>query len=156
MGDDDGPCDRAVGERTAWQLARGRTQAEHGKVVGADQFGEDPLRLRAGREAERHHPRRGEIAQRRRAAGEVDRIRVARGAVGRSAEIRREDGHQPIRRDRRHRFQQQAVDGAEDGGVGADAEGERGDRDEGEAGRADEEPGREPQIGEHRGHGGSS
>ena len=50
----------------------------------------------------------------------------------------------------RQRPQEHGVDHAEDGGVGADAEGERDDGDNAEGGRLDQHPDGVTEIGQHK------
>ena len=60
--------------------------------------------------------------------------------------------HQPVGLGKRHGFEQHRVDDREDGCVGADAQGQDGNRGKGEARRAPEQPERVGQVCQERFH----
>ncbi len=143
MGEDDARR-WGVGQRATRQSPRDTREPEDVEVVRADVLGEDAFGLCARGEAEPIDVRDGETGERRRAAREVHRVEVGRAAVARAAEVAGEDRDEAFRRRDRQRLQQETVDRAEDRGVGADADRQRRDRDEREAGGPEEKPGPEP------------
>ena len=113
--------------------------AEHGKEIRRDQPDAQLFRFRVAVERRGVRPDRAEAGEQRPALAQIVQLR-ARERRARVAGVGQvaPDEDQPRRVAERQRRDQHRVDAAEDGGVGADAERQRGDDDERDARRAHE------------------
>jgi hypothetical protein len=108
-----------------------RGNAQHVEETGRYARGADAFGISGIGEIHREMTETGDCRYRRHLLGEVSQARRRQGVA-----LRRRTGRpqkdEPIRVVKRQRPQQHGVDDAEDGGVGADPEPERQERDNGE------------------------
>ena len=131
------------GERTA----KHRLHAEHVEEVRVDHRSRQPVRLIGGRERDARRAKAGETGEAVMARAPVEKVRrvgavetLSRQAIGAA------DQDEIAGARKRQRTQQHRVDHAEDGGVRADADGDRQDGEQRERRRATERAGGIAQI----------
>ena len=130
------------------EAARLGPHLQHVEVIAADELAVDPDGRAAGGEA--HRPgldtERGQVLQHRTAGLTVVHVVQVRHVVEPRPVLRAPDVHQPRLHDARSGPDQQPVHDGEDGGVGADADGERDDGHRREHGAPPQQSGREAHV----------